>query len=164
MFIVTTKVSKGKAAAVFVGICVLIAVCIIMVSVAKSGDVDAFASSDSQKVEVSYKNIKENGDRITFLNAFGWEVKEDPVAIEEIVIPEEFNEIYEEYNELQKSQDLDLTKYQGKTVRRYTYEVLNYPKAEETVYANLLIYKNRVIGGNICSSQYKGFMHGFLMP
>ena len=125
MFIVTTKVSKRKAAAVFVGVCVLIAVCIIIVSVVKSGDADAVSMVDSPKIEVSYKNIKENSDRITFLNAFGWEVTEDPVAIEEIVIPEEFNEIYEEYNKLQKSQDLDLTKYQGKTVRRYTYEVLN---------------------------------------
>ena len=164
MFIVTTKVSKGKAAAVFVGVCVLIAVCIIIASVVKSGDTDVVAMADSQKIEVSYKNIKENSDRITFLNAFGWEVAEDPVAIEEIVIPEEFNEIYEEYNKLQKSQNLDLTKYQGKTVRRYTYEVLNYPKKDETVYANMLIYKNRVIGGDICSSQYKGFMHGFMMP
>ena len=59
MFIVTTKVSKGKAAAVFVGVCVLIAVCIIIVSVIKSGDADAVSMVDSTKIEVSYKNIKE---------------------------------------------------------------------------------------------------------
>ncbi len=49
MFIVTTKVSKRKAAAVFVGVCVLIAVCIIIVSVVKSGDADAVSMVDSPK-------------------------------------------------------------------------------------------------------------------
>lgn len=164
MFIVTAKVSKKKAAAVFIGVCIVIAACIIIVSAVKSNKADAVGAIESPKIEVSYKNIKDNSQRITFLNAFGWEVTEDPVAIEEIIIPEKFNNIYEEYNKLQKSQDLDLTKYQGKTVRRYTYEVLNYPGTEETVYANLLIYKNRIIGGDVCSAQYKGFMHGFMMP
>lgn len=164
MFIVTTKVSKKKAAAVLIGIGVLLAVLIVAVAMSNGRDTDAVSMVDSKEIEVSYKDIRENEDRISFLNAFGWEVSPDPVAIEEIVIPAEFNEIYEEYNKLQQSQDLDLTKYRGKTVRRYTYEVTNYPKQGETVYANLLIYKNRVIGGDICSAQYQGFMHGFVMP
>lgn len=164
MFVITTKVSKKKAAAALVGLGVLIAVCILLVSMSKSGDTDAVSVADTPPIEVSYKNIKENEDRITFLNAFGWEVAQEPVAIEEIVIPEEFNNIYEEYNKLQQSQNLDLTKYRGKTVRRYTYQVLNYPQKDDMVYANLLIYKNRVIGGDICSAKYQGFMHGFLMP
>lgn len=164
MFIVTTKISKGKAAAILIGICVVLAVCVILVSMARSRAADAVSLQDKPDIEVSYKNIRENSDRITFLNAFGWEVAEEPVSIEEITVPEEFNEVYEAYNKLQQEQGLDLLKYRGKTVRRYTYQVLNYPGREETVYANLLIFKNRVIGGDICSSQYHGFMHGFVMP
>ena len=36
------------------------------------------------------------------LKQFGWEVEQEPVSIEEIVIPQQFNQVYERYNELQK--------------------------------------------------------------
>lgn len=164
MFIVTAKLSKRKLAAILAGVFVLIAACIIIVSAAKNKSADAAALTEEVTVEVSYKKIKDNPARITFLNAFGWEVEENPVSIEEVVIPEDFDETYEKYNELQKSQGLNLEKYQGKTVRRYTYKVTNYQGEESPVLANLLIYKNRVIGGDLCSSEYRGFMHGFMKP
>ena len=44
---------------------------------------------------------------------------------------------------------------------RYTYEVTNYPDAQGTVYANILIYRNKVIGGDVCSADVTGFIHGF---
>ena len=58
---------------------------------------------------------------------------------------------------------LDLSKYKGKTVQRYTYEITNYPDYSGTVYANIIIYKSRVIGGDICSSDVEGFIQGFEM-
>ena len=60
----------------------------------------------------------ENEQRIDFLKQFGWEVEQEPVSIEEIVIPQQFNQVYERYNELQKTQGMDLTKYAGKTVKK----------------------------------------------
>ena len=53
------------------------------------------------------------------LKQFGWEVEQEPVSIEEIVIPQQFNQVYERYNELQKTQGMDLTKYAGKTVKKW---------------------------------------------
>lgn len=162
MFVITAKLSKRKAAAIIAGIAVLLAVILLIVSSVNPKTEETAA--DGSSIEVSYKKIKDNPARITFLNAFGWEVAENPISIEEVVIPEKFEDVYEDYNELQKSQGLDLEKYQGKTVRRYTYRVMNYEGCDSAVYANLLIYKNRVIGGDVCSSEYKGFMHGFMKP
>jgi hypothetical protein len=68
------------------------------------------------------------------------------------------------YNEVQKQQGLDLEKYKGKDVIRYTYEITNYPGEEGKVLANLIVYKNRVIGGDICSADVNGFIHGFAKP
>ena len=66
------------------------------------------------------------------------------------------------YNEFQRQMGLDLAKYKGKDVMRYTYEVTNYPEYEGRVYANVLIYRNKVIGGDICSADSKGFLQGFV--
>ena len=55
----------------------------------------------------------------------------------------------------------DLTKYAGKRVKRYTYEVMNYPTGEEGVIAHLILYKNTVIGGEVMGSS---FLHGLAMP
>ena len=68
------------------------------------------------------------------------------------------------YNEIQKQQGLDLTKYQKKTVTRYTYKVTNYPGYDETVYANVITFRGNVIGGDICTADSKGFLHTFYMP
>jgi hypothetical protein len=59
---------------------------------------------------------------------------------------------------------LDLSKYKKKTVTRYTFMVTDYKGYEGTVYANVLVYRGRVIGGDICSADVSGFIHGFEMP
>ena len=71
---------------------------------------------------------------------------------------------YDEYLALQSQQGFDLTQYAGKRVKRYTYEIANYPTGETGVQANLLIYKNTVIGGEVLSPQMDGFLHGLTMP
>ena len=49
----------------------------------------------------------------------------------------------------------------GKDVTRYTFTITNYPNYEGTVLANVLVYRNRVIGGDICSADVSGFVQGF---
>ena len=107
-----------------------------------------------------FKNIETNDDRIEFLKLYGWEVQPEAIEIIEVTIPKEFDNIYEKYNQMQISEGLDLEKYKGKSVKRYTYLVSNYDY-DGTVYANLIIYKDRVIGGDVCSAKTDGFVHGF---
>ena len=44
---------------------------------------------------------------------------------------------------------------------RYTYEITNYTDSSERVYANIIVYRNNVIGGDVCSANVGGFIHGF---
>ena len=162
MFIVTAKLTKARAAAALVGILALAALILFL---AVRGKTEKEASVETANgTEISYKNIADNDARIAFLGAFGWETAAQPSSIEEVVIPKTFGAVYAQYNAMQQAQGLDLSKYAGKTVRRYTYEILNYPDAEDPVFADLLIYKNRVIGADICSSKLEGFMHGLAKP
>ncbi|MBQ2805562.1 MAG: DUF4830 domain-containing protein, partial [Clostridia bacterium] len=95
-----------------------------------------------------------------FLNQYGWTVEEEARDINQVTIPVKFDPIYEKYNQLQINEGLNLEKYKGKTVKKYTYLVNNHDY-DGIVYANLLIYKNQVIGGDISSAASGGFMHGF---
>ena len=74
------------------------------------------------------------------------------------------DESYQEYLALQSDQGFDLQKYAGKRVKRYTYEIFNYPSGEAGVQANLLICKNTVVGGEVLSPRLDGFLHGLTMP
>lgn len=109
----------------------------------------------------NYEKVRTNEDRVAFLTSFGYEVSPQAVESETVTVPKDFDKVFAAYNELQKKQGLDLTPYAGKTVERYTYTVQNYPDFDGVVYANLLIYRGRVIGGDVCSADANGFLHGF---
>jgi len=110
---------------------------------------------------VSFDDVKTNEDRINFLSQFGWKALIEPYEKEEVTIPRKFDAVFTGYNEIQKLQGLDLSKYKGKEVTRYTYIIENYPDYEGRVYANILVYKNKVIGGDICSAAANGFVKTF---
>ena len=157
MFIVTAKIRKGRIAAVALAAAVVCGVLLTGSVLAEGRDAAASAA-------VSPKGIKTNEDRIAYLSSYGWMVSDQPVSVEELIIPEEFDDTYSQYLELQATQGFDLTEYAGKRVKRYTYQVNNYPTGESGIQAGLLIYKNTVIGGDVLSAQLGGFIHGLEMP
>ena len=124
------------------------------------------AESETAREEetVTYEKVRSNEDRIAFLAQFGWEVETEPVESTTVTVPKNFDKVFAAYNELQRAQGLDLTGFGGRTVERYTYTVTNYEGYEGTVLANLLIYRGRVIGGDVCAADSAGFLHGFARP
>lgn len=105
-------------------------------------------------------------ERIAYLSQFGWSVDEEPCEVKEVIIPAEFDEVYEKYNKIQLEQGFDLSEYCSKRVKKWTYTVTNYPGYEDSqcIRATLLIYNGNVIGGDICSVELNGFMHSFVRP
>ncbi|MGI6030678.1 MAG: DUF4830 domain-containing protein [Eubacteriales bacterium] len=96
--------------------------------------------------------------QIEFLNKLGYECMEQPAAFCEVIIPPEFDGVYQSYNQLQLDCGYDLTPYQGHRVKRYTYTITN--RGEQDVVANLLVYGGEIIGGDVCSVKMDGFMEG----
>ena len=158
MFIYSLRASTLKFFAV---VCVALTTLITLIVFIPgyNGD-DLVNISTSGGVEINYDKIKTEEDRKKFLGQFGWEVGGEPTESAEVTIPKEFDKVFGGYNEIQKRQGLDLSKYKGKKVMRYTYEVTNYG-VEGKVYANILVYRNKVIGGDVCSADVTGFIHGF---
>lgn len=112
----------------------------------------------------STAKVRSNADRVAYLAEYGWEVSPEPLSTEELLIPAKMDESYQEYLDLQLSQGFDLTQYAGKRVKRYTYEIYNYPSGETGVQANLLVHRNTAIGGEVLSPRLNGFLHGLAMP
>ena len=103
-------------------------------------------------------NVSTTEDRTKFLLECGWETDPDSETAQEIHIPEHFTAVYENYNELQLQQGYDLKEYAGQGCTLYSYTVLNYPDEKQTVIADLYVYKNRIIGGDVHSTNLDGFM------
>ena len=137
----------------------------------QSGGVQAGAdgAETSQTVSVKYEKVKSADDAADFLGQFGWVVDAGSAESVTVTIPEEFDKVFAGYNEMQKAQGLDLSKYKKKEMTRYTFKITNYGNHDGEpytlpVYANVLVYRNRVVGGDICSADVKGFIHGFEKP
>lgn len=157
MMSVTLRMKKKRIIAIGFSLVFMVA----LVTVATLGrNADSTVSPAGQKIAENT-----NDERIKFLNGFGWQTSTEPCTISDILIPSEFDETYNSYNELQKSQGYDLSEFKSMLVKKYTYEILNFPSVKdgETVYANLLIYQNEIIGGDVSSARLDGFMQGFAM-
>lgn len=94
---------------------------------------------------------------VEYLTSLGWTVQ-NPTQ-KEVTIPLEWDEVYENYNKIQLDGGYDLTEYKGKNVTLYTYEITNFDGKSEGIVADLLVFENQVIGGDICNTSAKdGFI------
>lgn len=151
MMVMTAKVNLKKTLLALVAVAILVLSLILLLGGKDTAQTAAPAPSA-------------NDGRVKFLQDFGWDVTTSPAESGRVRIPQESSEAFDRYNTLQKGQGYDLSKYAGKTVMRYVYQINNYPGAKEPVYATLLVYKNQIIGGDVTDTSVKGHIRGFKMP
>lgn len=161
MFIYSFKASTLKFIGV-IGICVVVLIALVFLVPTYSKETTAEIALMNEKI--SFNNVKSSNDGKAFLSQYGWQVDEMIIEECEVTIPKEFDKVMTSYNEIQKQQGLDLSKYSKKTCNRYTYKITNYPSYEGTVYANIIVFKDKVIAGDICSADAKGFIHTLYFP
>ena len=148
MMVMTAKVNMKKIAIILGTLAALIVSAILL-----------FGGSDSQPTSAT---VSGNEARVKFLQDLGWEVTTSPAESSQIRIPTESSQVFDRYNQLQKSQGYDLSKYAGKNAMRYVYKITNYPGAgEDPVYATILVHKNQIIGGDITNTAADGKVQGF---
>ncbi len=98
--------------------------------------------------------------RIKFLAGCGWQADAATEQAQIIHIPEEFPPVFADYNDLQRSQGYDLADYAGRDCELYTYAVTNWPDDTQTVLANIYVFRGRIVGGDVHSTNLDGFMVG----
>ncbi len=147
MFIFSFERRRGvKLAAILVFAAFLTALC-VFVACERRDAVKGFASSD----EIG-RYSTEAGDtdaRLEFLSTFGIKAERDSESSDTVRVPNDFNDVYTAYNNLQKAIGLNLEPFRGESVSRITYKIMN---SKKTV--TLLCFKARVIGGHISTGVY----------
>ena len=71
-------------------------------------------------------------------------------------LPKEFPAVLENYEQLQESQGFSLKKYAGKEMHIYTCPLIE--NGQKGVYSALYVYKGRLIGADIHTVDFDGYM------
>lgn len=175
MFIMSVKVNKKAVKWVILAVAACIIAAGLLIALRENSAGSLAAMQEHGQPEEYFEaaeamnpsgKIKSDEDRLRYIEGLGWKVAdEQPCEVIEVRIPEEFDEVYTAYNEMQKAAGYDLEKYQGKRVKRWSFYLADFMgKPENTVKINLLEYKNKIIGGDICETAADGFLYGLKGP
>lgn len=90
--------------------------------------------------------------RTDYLDSIGIKADDSEVSSKNIIIPEDFDEVYTEYNSLQKKAGFDLSAFKGKDATVYTYRL----SGVEDTDIHLIVCDGHIIGGDIASVKLDG--------
>ena len=147
MNIYTFKLNKKTFGILAAVVLVFIGLVITLVSCGKNDDAQ------------NTVKLSEKEEMIRYIQSLGYEIDEERYEEKQVVIPSKFDDVYTNYNLMQKDSGFDLEKYKGKQVTLYTFGIKGYKDAED-VLCDLLVYKGKVIGGAVYTADVSGFMHG----
>lgn len=147
MNIYTFKLTKKHIVAAVVAVAALVALLILMIPGGEAAETGAAVT------------IKTPEDCVQYLTQLGYQLDAASCRSKKVQIPKQFDAVYETYNNMQKECGFDLSKYAGKKVDLSTWRVTNWP-CEEEVLVDVLVYKNKVIGGAVYTASVEGFMYG----
>lgn len=105
-----------------------------------------------------------NEDRVAYLQGLGWQVEPQPIETLDLQLPEKLEGEWDAYAKLQKGQNLPFSEFAGQAVKRYTYTVTNYPEISEGVQANLYLWGDQIIGGDVIFTGQGGFQTDLAFP
>lgn len=147
MNIYTFKLTKKHIVAAVLVAAALIALLIL-----------AVPGGEAEETGASVK-IQTPQDCVQYLTQMGYQLDAASCRSKKVQIPKTFDAVYETYNDLQKECGFDLSRYAGKKVNLSTWTVTNWPDGE-AVLVDVLVYKDKVIGGAVYTASVEGFMYG----
>ncbi len=147
MNIYTFKLTKKHIVGAVVAVAALVALIILLIPGEEAAATGAAVT------------VKTPEDCVQYLSGLGYQLDAASCETRKVQIPKEFDAVYQAYNKMQQDCGFDLLKYAGKKVDLTTYKITNWPDGE-AVLADVLVYKNKVIGGAIYTAAVDGFMYG----
>lgn len=147
MNIYTIKIKKKHLVAAVVAVGILLVALILLLPGEKAAETGVSVT------------IKEQADCVKYLAQLGYQTDTASSETKKVLVPKEFDAVYEAYNQMQKECGFDLSRYAGKKVDLTTCRITNWPN-DEIVLADVLVFKEKVIGGAVYTAAVDGFMYG----
>ena len=138
---------RGVKIAIISVFAVFLTVLCVVIALEKKEAVPDYATAD--EIGRYFTEASDTDAQVKFLTQFGIRVNTKTKKSDEVTIPADFKDVYNEYNELQKQAGLDLSPFRGEQVSRVVYKLKDKEK-----YVTLLIFKAHVIGGHLSTGVY----------
>ena len=109
----------------------------------------AMPEAESEDTPVSAVSAETAAERFNYFGSHGWDVEE--MYSQKVIIPEEFNSVYEQYAVIQDKQGLPLREHAGEEALLYVYKVKNYSPDGNNLLAELLVCDNVAVASMVYS-------------
>ena len=133
MFVVTLKKAGLKKVGVGVICCALVVFSAVLGRYISGRSVMAAAAASGNKIE-SAQDIQ------TWFTGYGLDVDAATIAADKVKIPRRWDDSFSAFNGVVQQSGMDLTRYKGKTVEKWTALLPAVSKGDTMSYGVLLVY------------------------
>lgn len=151
MFVFSVKASKMRL--ITMAFCAVVLVVLVLAVTARPSSTAANGASTGGTTVPGGSETA----RVALLRSLGYRVELPVASVEEVLIPDVFDEQTTRYNQLQQTAGMDLQPYHGKRLKCWTYALQDDVSGEDTV-AHLYEYKDTIVAGDISATRADGFM------
>lgn len=139
MFVVTLKKAGLKKVGVGVICCALVVFSAVLGRYISGRSVMAAAAASGNKIE-SAQDIR------TWFTGYGLDVDAATIAADKVKIPRRWDDSFSAFNGVVQQSGMDLARYKGKTVEKWSALLPAASNGETSRYGVLLVYKKKAVG------------------
>ena len=139
MFVVTLKKAGLKRVGVGVLCCALVVFSAMLGRYISGRSVMAAAAASGNKIE-SAQDIQ------TWFTGYGVDVDGASITADKVKIPRKWDDSFSAFNGVVQQSGMDLTRYKGKTVEKWTALIPAASSGETSRYGVLLVFRKKVVG------------------
>ena len=139
MFVVTLKKAGLQKVGVGIACCALVVFSAMLGRYISGRSVAAVAAASGNRIE-SAQDIQ------TWFTGYGLEVDGASITADKVKIPRKWDDSFSAFNGVVQQSGMDLTRYKGKTVEKWSALLPAASSGETSRYGVLLVYKKKAVG------------------
>ena len=137
MFVVTLNQTSLKKFGLGVACCALVVF---------SAMLGRYISTRTAPVAAGVNKIESAQDIQTWFTGYGLDVDGATITADKVKIPRKWDDSFSAFNSVVQQSGMDLTRYKGKTVEKWTALIPAASRGEASSYGVLLVYKKKAVG------------------
>ena len=137
MFVVTLNQTSLKKFGLGVMCCALVVFSALL---------GRYISTRTAPVSASINKIESAQDIQTWFTGYGLDVDGATITADKVKIPRKWDDSFSAFNGVIQQSGMDLTRYKGKTVEKWTALIPAASKGEASSYGVLLVYRKKAVG------------------